>query len=96
MDVKSRLEGKLPQVKAQLSLWESCVEKGRSNLSSISNLINQLEVLEKGKLGVVGRHQHIHHSLQVKIMDSMEDSVKRVLEQKIDYRFYCSSSSSKM
>ena len=77
--------GKLLQVKTQLSLWQSCIEKAMAHLSSLSNLASQLEVIRKGKLGVLSQQLNLSNLLELKLIKSMENSLNHIHEQKYVY-----------
>lgn len=63
----------LALVDAQISVWESSVEKIVAQLSSIMNLLEQQRALERGKLGVLSQHHgHVTSLLEVKLIRSME------------------------
>jgi len=74
---------KLPQFQDQLSLWKICTGKALEQLSSLSNLASQLEVLNKGKLGVLrSQEESFSRRLEAKLLKSMENALQRVTEQK--------------
>ena len=76
--------GKLQQFQDQISLWKECTENALEQLSSLSNLASQLEVLSKGKLGVLREQRSISNRLETKLLKSMENALQRVLEQKYE------------
>ena len=77
------LEATLILVNGQISVWEASVGKVVAQLSSILNLLEQQEVLKKGKLGVLGQHHnHVTCLLQVKLIQSMERAFNLINKEK--------------
>lgn len=74
--------GKLSQVKTQLSAWKICTDKALAQLSSMSSLVSQLEVVKQGKLGVLSRHTRAAPLLEVKLIQAMEEALGHLQEEK--------------
>ena len=74
--------GKLSEVKIQLSAWRLCTEKALAHLSSLSNLVNQLEAVNQGKLGVLNKDIHVTLLLEFKLVQAMEKALGHLQEEK--------------
>ncbi len=83
-------EGKLlrllQKASEQLELWSESQGRAVAQLSSIANLSEQLEALERcekgGSLGVVGRYPLAPALLRGKIVESMERALERASKER--------------
>lgn len=71
-----KLLGLLNKAHSQLQQWEAARSKALAQLSSIANLAEQLETLQKcesgRKMGVLGGYPLVAPLLQARIVESME------------------------
>lgn len=75
--------GTLVFVDEQLILWRNCRQKILAQLSSIMNLIEQLEAVKGGRLGVLCQHSYqVTPLLETKLIQSMEKALDHIKEDK--------------
>lgn len=73
----------LLKVHTQISVWERSVRKVVAQLSSILNLLEQLEALKRGKTGVLIQHGgHVTSLLSMKLVRSMERALMLAIAEK--------------
>ena len=87
MNQEKRLFELLVKAKSQVQQWSDVREKVLVQLSSIANLAEQLETLnrcqERGNLGVlIDRQACVVPLLQAKIVESMERALGYVLKER--------------
>ena len=68
---------------AHVAVWQGCLEKILARLSSILNLAEQLQALNKGRVGVLTHHKgHVISLLAAKLVQSMEKALDHIMEEK--------------
>lgn len=75
----------LGNARSQLQLWDHSRDRAMAQLSSIANLVEQLEAVKRcqgGRLGVLNHHPQVVVLLQAKITLSMEEALHFVEREK--------------
>ncbi len=79
----------LQKASEQLKLWSESQGKAVAQLSSLANLVEQLEALDRceagrsgGRLGVLAQHPLATSLLRGKILDSMETALERASRER--------------
>ena len=72
----------LQGVQLQLDVWSGSTLKSLEQLSSLANLVDQVEAVRRGKLGVLSQHPHVAALLEVKLIQAMERTLARIKEEK--------------
>ena len=84
---KEKLFKLLEKTQSQLELWSESHKMALAQLSSISNLTEQLEALQRcegsDNLGVAGQHPMVVPLLQTKIVQSMERALGYVHKERL-------------
>ena len=88
MSREQKLLRLLGNARSQLQLWDHSCDEAVAQLSSISNLTEQLEALQRcqgGRLGVLSHHPQVVPLLQAKITRSMEEALHYVDKERLVY-----------
>ena len=76
----------LQKAQLQLSIWDEVLSRTQSQLSSLSNLVEQLETVQRcissKKLGVINQDPAVVHLLQGKLVKKMERILGEVNEER--------------
>lgn len=68
---------------SQVAVWNSSVQRIVAQLSSVMNLVEQLELLKRGKLGVLSQHHgHVTSLIETKLILSMERALGFISKDK--------------